>query len=68
MERKRGQATFRGTFFGQEVEECRVVVLIMKDGSTAVLPIEHMVGMADHVSVRNTNQRGRTLRQPGVGT
>lgn len=34
---KRGQAAFRGTFRGQEVEECRVVVvLLMKDSSTPI--------------------------------
>lgn len=31
---KRGQADFRGAFCGQEVEECRVVALLMKDSAT----------------------------------
>ena len=64
----KGQATFRGSFRGREVGECRVVVLLLKDGSTAISPIGHVVGMTGQMSARNMRHSGNSLRQPGAGT
>ncbi len=53
---------------GEQVEERRVVAVLVEDRSATVPAIEHMVGVSGHLSARNPGHRKSTVHETGAVT